>query len=76
MKSNNCKCGAIIPQGRIDLGYRNCVKCSNVEPYGCINVTYHKTGNCIQIVSKSESARIRKMSERRGYGTNLSKIKG
>ena len=66
-----CKCKKIIPQGRVDLGYKNCVDCSTTERYGCVPITYHKTGNSIQIMSRSDAAKIAKMTQRRGYGTML-----
>ena len=40
-----CKCKDIIPQGRVRLGFKVCVKCSTVERYGCAPVINHKTGN-------------------------------
>ena len=52
MKCN--KCNKEIIQGRVDLGYKDCVKCSTVEGYGCVAITYHKTGNTIQIMSKKQ----------------------
>ena len=66
-----CKCNNKIPKIRIDLGYRVCISCSTVEQYGCAAVTYHKTGNTIQIMSKSDASKIYKMTKRRGYGTML-----
>ena len=66
-----CKCNNIIPQGRVNLGYKTCVNCSTTERYGCIPITYHKTGNTIQIVSQAQSAAIAKASRRKGYGTCL-----
>ena len=66
-----CKCKNIIPQGRVNLGYKVCVSCSVVEQYGCAPLTNHKTGNSIQIMSSSDAARIAKMTQRRGYGTML-----
>ena len=66
-----CKCNNKIPKIRIDLGYRVCISCSTVEQYGCAPVTYHKTGNTIQIMSKSDASKIYKMTKRRGYGTML-----
>ena len=76
--SNNrcmkCKCKNIIPQARLDLGYTSCVSCSKTEPYGCISLIYHKTGNTIQILPKAQAKRIRKLTERRGYGTMLKNI--
>ena len=66
-----CKCKNIISPQRVALGYTTCVDCSTTEPYGCVQITYHKTGNTIQIVSKSQAKRMRKLSARRGYGTLL-----
>ena len=73
MDNNNmkCKCKRNIPQARVDLGYKTCVTCSTVEPYGCVSITYHKTGNTIQIMPKEQAKRIRKLGARRGYGTCL-----
>ena len=70
-----CKCGNIIPQGRVNLGYSNCVNCSTTEAYGCAPVINHKTGNSIQIMSSSDAARISKLTQRRGYGTMLGQYK-
>jgi hypothetical protein len=67
-----CKCKQIIPIQRVQLGYKNCVNCSTVEQYGCAPITFHKTGNSIQIMSSSDAAKIGKMTQRRGYGTMLS----
>ena len=66
-----CKCNNIIPQQRVDLGYKVCVQCSTVEQYGCAPITFHKTGNSIQIMSSEDAARIAKLTQRRGYGTLL-----
>ena len=67
----NCKCGSIIPNVRVDLGYKTCVECSTVERYGCAPLINHKTGNSIQIMSASDAARIAKLTRRKGYGTML-----
>ena len=66
-----CKCKNIIPKPRVKLGYKVCIGCSTVEQYGCAPLINHKTGNSIQIMSKSEAAKIAKMTQRRGYGTML-----
>ena len=68
-----CKCNSknIIPPQRLALGYTSCVECSTTQPYGCIAITYHKTGNTIQIMPKEQAKRIRKLGARRGYGTCL-----
>ena len=65
------KCSDIIPQGRVDLGYTVCVKCSTVERYGCAPVINHKTGNSIEILSRADAERIAKITRRKGYGTML-----
>ena len=66
-----CKCNNIIPEGRVKLGYTVCVQCSTVEQYGCAPITFHKTGNSIQIMSSKDAARIAKLTRRKGYGTML-----
>ena len=63
------KCNANkIPQGRIDLGFNVCVECSTVEAVSCVDITYHKTGNTIQITDKATADRLNKLSQRSGYG--------
>ena len=66
-----CKCKNIIPQPRVDLGYKGGVNCSTTERYGCAPLINHKTGNSIQIMSSSDAAIIAKLTRRRGYGTML-----
>ena len=66
-----CKCENIIPKARVSFGYNTCVECSTTERYGCAQLINHKTGNSIQIMSKSDAAKIYKMTKRRGYGTML-----
>ena len=51
-----------------------CVNCSTEEYVSCVDVIYHKTGNTIQIMPKKQAARLRKLTERRGYGTMLKNI--
>ena len=52
-----CKCNNIIPDGRVNLGYKTCVNCSTTERYGCAPLINHKTGNSIQIMSQSDAAK-------------------
>jgi hypothetical protein len=66
-----CKCNNEIPTGRLRLGFKVCVNCSTVERYGCAPLINHKTGNTIQIMSRSDAAKIAKLTRRRGYGTML-----
>ena len=63
------KCNESIPQARVDLGYKVCVECSEVERYGCVDIVYHKTGNTIQIMPKEEADQINKLAQRTGFGT-------
>ena len=66
----NCKtCNETIPQGRVDLGYKVCVECSEVEKYGCVDIVNHKTGNTIQVLPKDQAEKINKLSQRAGFGT-------
>ena len=52
--NNNCvKCDTTMPDERVHLGYRECVKCSSVEPYSAHVVYPHKTGAFVQPVSSS-----------------------
>ena len=66
-----CKCAVEIPQGRLDLGYKTCIKCARTERYACVPITNHKTGNTIQIVSQELADAMYKAGRRKGYGTCL-----
>ena len=64
-----CKsCQCTIPAGRVSLGYNVCVDCSTEEAVACVDITYHKTGNTIQITDKETARRINKLAARSGYG--------
>ena len=65
------KCNDIIPQGRVNLGYKVCGNCSTTEQYGCAALINHKTGNSIQIMSSRDAEKIARLTRRRGYGTML-----
>ena len=67
-----CKCKNIIPQGRVQLGYKVCVDCSQTERSGCAPLINAGPGSATQIMSSSDAARIAKLTRRRGYGTMLS----
>tara|TARA_R110000744_G_scaffold359146_1_gene466382 strand:- start:588 stop:1073 length:486 start_codon:yes stop_codon:yes gene_type:complete len=47
---------------------KTCTKCSTIEQVGCVDITYHKTGNTIQIMDKQSAAKINKLAQRSGYG--------
>jgi hypothetical protein len=68
----NCKhCGNSVPVKRVQLGYTDCVSCSDVETYGYVNIINHKTGNEIQPLPKSQAAAINKIGDRKRFGTVL-----
>tara|TARA_B100000902_G_scaffold398965_1_gene467721 strand:+ start:1083 stop:1622 length:540 start_codon:yes stop_codon:yes gene_type:complete len=65
----NCRqCKDKLPQVRVDLGYKDCVSCSTVEAVSCVDITYHKTGNTIQVMDKETANKINKLAQRSGYG--------
>ena len=53
MIENCVKCDTTMPDERVHLGYRECVSCSEVEPYSAHVVYPHKTGAYVQPVSSS-----------------------
>jgi len=65
----NCKCGLNIPAARKKLGYTVCVKCSSEPAWSCSALTYHKTGNTIEIIKDPEVAyNINQMANRKSFG--------
>jgi len=64
-----CKCKNIIPKARVSLGYTTCVECSTIEKLGCIDTINHKTGNSIQVMSRSDADKASKLLKRAGYST-------
>ena len=66
----NCSlCNIDIPQGRIDMGYTICTKCSIEDKVSCHTIYPHKTGGYIQVVSKEQSKNLNRL-DRRGVGGN------
>jgi hypothetical protein len=71
-----CKsCGSDLPVKRVELGFKHCVLCSDVEAYGTIDIVYHKTGNTVEHVDKTTADKVNKISKRSGFGSALGKIK-
>jgi len=67
-----CKnCGCNMPEKRVELGYSECVKCSDVETYGFVNIINHKTGNTVQPLPRSQAQAINKIGDRKRFGTVL-----
>ena len=65
----NCSCE--LSEKRVDLGYSVCVKCSDVESYGFVNIINHKTGNTVQPLPRSQAQAINKVGDRKRFGTIL-----
>ena len=67
----NCvKCKVEIDARRIKAlpHTKVCVNCSTTEAVSCVDITYHKTGNTIQIMDKASADKINKMAKRSGFG--------
>ena len=63
--NNNCvKCDATMPDERVHLGYRECVSCSEVEPYSAHVVYPHKTGAFVQPVSSETKKSLDRLDRR------------
>ena len=63
--NNNCvKCDATMPDERVHLGYKECVKCSEVEPYSAHIVYPHKTGAYVQPVSQETKNNLDRLDRR------------
>ena len=64
------KCKSVIPAARLAAipTTTTCVSCSDVDAVACVDITYHKTGNTIQITDKETARRINKLAARSGYG--------
>ena len=70
------KCTHNIPKQRLALGYTTCVECSTEEKLGCIDTINHKTGNCIQVMSRAEADQAIKLTKRAGFCTLRAITKG
>ena len=63
--NNNCvKCDTTMPDERVHLGYRECVSCSEVEPYSAHVVYPHKTGAFVQPVSSETKKNLDRLDRR------------
>jgi hypothetical protein len=61
------RCDSTMPNGRLEMGYTICTKCSTEEKVSCHTIYPHKTGGYIQVVSKEQSANLNRL-DRRGTG--------
>ena len=64
MNQNCRKCDTKIGDERYHLGYRECVKCSEVEPYSAHIVYPHKTGAYVQPVSSETKKNLDRLDRR------------
>ena len=64
MNQNCVKCDTKINDERFHLGYRECVKCSSVEPYSAHVVYPHKTGAFVQPVSSETKKSLDRLDRR------------
>lgn len=75
-KTTCIKCNGEVPEQRFKLGYRFCIKCSNVQSYGCVDIVNHKTGNTVQPVHRETADAINKASRRSGFGVMRGMLAG
>ena len=61
------RCDSTMPNGRLEMGYTICTKCSTEEKVSCHTIYPHKTGGYIQVVSKEQSNNLNRL-DRRGTG--------
>ena len=59
------KCDIEIPSARVELGYRECIDCSNVTAYKAHVVYPHKTGAVVEPIATEEQADHLKRLDRR-----------
>ena len=65
-------CNDTMPNGRLEMGYTICIKCSTEEKVSCHTIYPHKTGGYIQVVSKEQSANLNRL-DRRGSSIKTAK---
>ena len=70
------KCETIISDQRYQLGYTECLDCSEVEPYSAHTVYPHKTGGYVQPVSKTTSNNLKRMDRRSTGKARVGKSSG
>jgi len=62
------KCSSEMPKARRDLGYKECVKCSTVEPYGHVHIFGSKTADTIQVLPAKVAAEANRYAKRSANG--------
>ena len=66
------RCDDTMPNGRLEMGYTICTKCSTEEKVSCHTIYPHKTGGYIQVVSKEQSDNLNRL-DRRGSSIKTAK---
>jgi len=57
-----CRCGQVMPQARLDLGYNKCVQCSDTQLYSYVPIIANKQVLEVQIVDQATSANVHRPS--------------
>ena len=65
-------CSDTMPNGRLEMGYTICTKCSTEDKVSCHTIYPHKTGGYIQVVSKEQSKNLNRL-DRRGSSVKTAK---
>jgi len=60
-----CRCGNVMPQARIDLGYNKCEQCSDTQLYSYVPIIANKQVLEVQIVSQELSEQVHKAWRRK-----------
>ena len=60
-----CKCGNELHPVRIEMGYKNCVQCSDTQLYSYVPIIANKQVLEVQIVSQELSDRVHKSWRRK-----------
>lgn len=69
MQKVTCKkCNSDMPKARFDLGYRDCVQCSTVEPYGHVHILSSKTADTIQVLPADVAEKANRYAQRNSNG--------
>ena len=71
---NECKkCGVEIDNHRYQLGYTECIDCSETEKYSAHQVYPHKTGGYVQPVKSETKKHLQNIDRRSNNGGRVAK---
>ena len=60
-----CKCGNEVHPVRIEMGYKNCVQCSDTQLYSYVPIIANKQVLEVQIVDQATSANVHRVWRRK-----------